>query len=300
MSENTQITPLKAFNQVLMNPKTKNYLSEMLGKKSDQYVNNIAALVGNDKKLQECEPMSVIMAGIKATALDLPLDNNLGFAYVIPFKDRKNNTTLAQFQLSYKGFIQLAMRSGAFKTINTTDVKEGEIISTDFLSGENVYKRLPEEERLKAKTIGYVAYFKLLSGFEKSLYMSIEEIKAHAKQYSQTYKQGFGIWVDNFEQMALKTPLKRLLSKYAPMSVEMKNAIMADQTIRRDIDAEDEFADNEKEPTEKEIEIARQITEKFGNKIKVDDIPATNFEEVGKTDSAQTENPELFKEQPKK
>lgn len=298
MSENTQITPLKAFNQVLMNPKTKNYLSEMLGKKSDQYVNNIAALVGNDKKLQECEPMSVIMAGIKATALDLPLDNNLGFAYVIPFKDRKNNTTLAQFQLSYKGFIQLAMRSGAFKTINTTDVKEGEIISTDFLSGENVYKRLPEEERLKAKTIGYVAYFKLLSGFEKSLYMSIEEIKAHAKQYSQTYKQGFGIWVDNFEQMALKTPLKRLLSKYAPMSVEMKNAIMADQTIRRDIDAEDEFADNEKEPTEKEIEIARQITEKFGNKIKVEDIPATNFEEV-KTDSAQTENPELFKE-PKK
>ena len=294
MSENTQITPLKAFNQVLMNPKTKNYLSEMLGKKSDQYVNNIAALVGNDKKLQECEPMSVIMAGIKATALDLPLDNNLGFAYVIPFKDRKNNTTLAQFQLSYKGFIQLAMRSGAFKTINTTDVKEGEIISTDFLSGENVYKRLPEEERLKAKTIGYVAYFKLLSGFEKSLYMSIEEIKAHAKQYSQTYKQGFGIWVDNFEQMALKTPLKRLLSKYAPMSVEMKNAIMADQTIRRDIDAEDEFADNEKEPTEREIEIARQITEKFGNKIKVDDIPATNFEDV-----PQTENPELFKE-PKK
>lgn len=298
MSENTQITPLKAFNQVLMNPKTKNYLSEMLGKKSDQYVNNIAALVGNDKKLQECEPMSTIMAGIKATSLDLPLDNNLGFAYVIPFKDRKNNTTLAQFQLSYKGFIQLAMRSGAFKTINTTDVKEGEIISTDFLSGENVYKRLPEEERLKAKTIGYVAYFKLLSGFEKSLYMSVEEIKAHAKQYSQTYKQGFGIWVDNFEQMALKTPLKRLLSKYAPMSVEMKNAIMADQTIRRDIDAEDEFADNEKEPTEREIEIARQITEKFGNKIKVDDIPATNFEDV-KTDSAQTENPELFKE-PKK
>lgn len=299
MSENTQITPLKAFNQVLMNPKTKNYLSEMLGKKSDQYVNNIAALVGNDKKLQECEPMSTIMAGIKATSLDLPLDNNLGFAYVIPFKDRKNNTTLAQFQLSYKGFIQLAMRSGAFKTINTTDVKEGEIISTDFLSGENVYKRLPEEERLKAKTIGYVAYFKLLSGFEKSLYMSIEEIKAHAKQYSQTYKQGFGIWIDNFEQMALKTPLKRLLSKYAPMSVEMKNAIMADQTIRRDIDAEDEFADNEKEPTEREIEIARQITEKFGNKIKVDDIPETNFEEVGNTDSAQTENPELFKE-PKK
>lgn len=297
MSENTQITPLKAFNQVLMNPKTKNYLSEMLGKKSDQYVNNIAALVGNDKKLQECEPMSVIMAGIKATALDLPLDNNLGFAYVIPFKDRKNNTTLAQFQLSYKGFIQLAMRSGAFKTINTTDVKDGEIISTDFLSGENVYKRLPEEERLKAKTIGYVAYFKLLSGFEKSLYMSIEEIKAHAKQYSQTYKQGFGIWVDNFEQMALKTPLKRLLSKYAPMSVEMKNAIMADQTIRRDIDAEDEFADNEKEPTEKEIEIARQITEKFGNKIKVDDIPATNFEDVPPTTT--NENTELFKE-PKK
>lgn len=295
MSENTQITPLKAFNQVLMNPKTKNYLSEMLGRKSDQYVNNIAALVGNDKKLQECEPMSTIMAGIKATSLDLPLDNNLGFAYVIPFKDRKNNTTLAQFQLSYKGFIQLAMRSGTFKTINTTDVKEGEIISTDFLSGENVYKRLPEEERLKTKTIGYVAYFKLLSGFEKSLYMSVEEIKAHAKQYSQTYKQGFGIWVDNFEQMALKTPLKRLLSKYAPMSVEMKNAIMADQTIRRDIDAEDEFADNEKEPTEREIEIARQITEKFGNKIKVDDIPATNFEEV-KTNSAQPENPELFKE----
>ena len=298
MSENTQITPLKAFNQVLMNPKTKNYLSEMLGKKSDQYVNNIAALVGNDKKLQECEPMSVIMAGIKATALDLPLDNNLGFAYVIPFRDKKNNTTLAQFQLSYKGFIQLAMRSGAFKTINTTDVREGEIISSDFLSGENVYQRLPEEERLKAKVIGYVAYFKLLSGFEKSKYMSVEEIKAHAKQYSQTYKQGFGIWVDNFEQMALKTPLKMLLSKYAPMSVEMKNAIMADQTIKRDIDADDEYADNEKEPSEKDIKFAQEMAarfpEKFGG-VKVDDIPPTNFEEV-----PTTENPELFKEETKK
>ncbi len=286
MSENTQITPLKAFNQVLMNPKTKNYLSEMLGKKSDQYVNNIAALVGNDKKLQECEPMSVIMAGIKATALDLPLDNNLGFAYVIPFK--KNNTTLAQFQLSYKGFIQLAMRSGAFKTINTTDVREGEIISSDFLSGENVYQRLPEAERLKAKVIGYVAYFKLLSGFEKSKYMSVEEIKAHAKQYSQTYKQGFGIWVDNFEQMALKTPLKMLLSKYAPMSVEMKNAIMADQTIKRDIDADDEYIDNEKEPSEKDIKFAQQMAAKFPEKfggVKVDNIPPTNFEEVPNTEN---------------
>ena len=288
MSKNTQITPLKAFNQVLMNPKTKNYLSEMLGKKSDQYVNNIAALVGNDKKLQECEPMSVIMAGIKATALDLPLDNNLGFAYVIPFRDKKNNTTLAQFQLSYKGFIQLAMRSGAFKTINTTDVREGEIISSDFLSGENVYQRLPEAERLKAKVIGYVAYFKLLSGFEKSKYMSVEEIKAHAKQYSQTYKQGFGIWVDNFEQMALKTPLKMLLSKYAPMSVEMKNAIMADQTIKRDIDADDEYIDNEKEPSEKDIKFAQQMAAKFPEKfggVKVDNIPPTNFEEVPNTEN---------------
>jgi len=180
------------------------------------------------------------------------------------------------------------MRSGAFKTINTTDVREGEIISSDFLSGENVYQRLPEAERLKAKVIGYVAYFKLLSGFEKSKYMSVEEIKAHAKQYSQTYKQGFGIWVDNFEQMALKTPLKMLLSKYAPMSVEMKNAIMADQTIKRDIDADDEYIDNEKEPSEKDIKFAQQMAAKFPEKfggVKVDNISPTNFEEVPNTEN---------------
>lgn len=221
------MSDLRKFNADLTNEKTQKYLSEVLGAKKSSFVNNMVALVSNNVKLQECEPMTIMFAGLKATALDLPLDPNLGYAYVIPFKDNRANTTLAQFQIGSKGFVQLAMRSGQFRTINVSDVREGEIKSIDRLSGEITFDW--KDERQDLPVIGFVSYMKLLNGFEKSLYMTSNEISSHGQKYSKTYK--FGVWQDNFAAMAEKTVLKRLLSKYAPLSIEMQHAISSDQAV---------------------------------------------------------------------
>lgn len=226
---------LQKFNQTIANPKTQEYLQSVLADKKSSFVNNITALVANNLKLQECEPVGIMYAGIKATALDLPLDANLGFAYVIPFKNNRENKTEAQFQLGYKGFIQLAIRSGQFKTINVTDVREGELIEWDMISGETKFKALPNRDKLQI--IGYAAYFRLTNGFEKTLYSTIQSIEIHAKKYSQTYSsqkdfiQKSSKWTTDFDAMAKKTVLKLLLSKYAPLSVEMQSAIVSDQAI---------------------------------------------------------------------
>jgi len=227
---------LALFNATITNPRTQDYLVSVLGEKKSSFVNNLTALVSNSRQLQECDPVSVMYAGIKATALDLPLDQNLGFAYVIPFKNNRDNKTEAQFQIGYKGFIQLAMRSGQFKTINVRDVREGEVISEDFVSGEITFRKL-ETNRESAKTIGYVAYFKLINGFEKMSYWTSEEIEMHGKRYSQTYasKKDYirdsSKWTTDFDAMAKKTVIKLLLSKYAPLSIEMQNAISSDQAV---------------------------------------------------------------------
>lgn len=226
---------LKIFNETIAGPRVQNYLQQVLGDKKGSFVNNLTALVGNNEKLQVCEPLTLMYAAIKATALDLPLDSNLGFAYVIPYKDNKKGLTEAQFQIGYKGLVQLAIRSGQFKTINVTEVRKGEIISEDLMTGELKLTRLPDREQLPVE--GYVAYFSLINGFEKTLYMAVSDVEAHAKQHSQTYssKQDYiraaSKWTTDFNAMAKKTVLKLLLSRYAPMSVQMQQAVVADQAV---------------------------------------------------------------------
>ena len=226
-----EIAPLKAFNLFLANPRTQDYLTTVLSDKKASFVNNITALVSNNATLQVCVPETLMFAALKATALDLPLDQSLGFAYVLPYKDNKAGKTLAQFQMGYKGFVQLALRTGQFKTLNATEVHEGELVDEDFVTGELTFKKAENRESLPV--IGYVAYFKLLNGFEKYLYMTAAEMKAHALRFSQTYKRGYGLWADKemFNSMAKKTVLKLLLSKYAPLSVEMQSALKADQAV---------------------------------------------------------------------
>ena len=232
MAETKQeVATLKQFNSFITNPRTQDYLSTVLADKKASFVNNITALVSNNATLQVCKPDTLMFACLKATALDLPLDQNLGFAYVLPYKDNKKGETLAQFQMGYKGFVQLALRTGQFKTLNATEVREGELVNEDFVTGELTFKKAENRESLPV--IGYVAYFKLLNGFEKYLYMTSAEMKAHALRFSQTYKRGYGLWADKemFNSMAKKTVLKLLLSKYAPLSVEMQSALKADQAV---------------------------------------------------------------------
>lgn len=242
--ENKVIAPLKAFNLFIANPKTQDYLTTVLADKKGSFVNNITALVSNNATLQVCKPDTLMFAALKATALDLPLDQSLGFAYVLPYKDNKKGETLAQFQMGYKGFVQLALRTGQFKTLNATEVHEGELVDEDFVTGELTFKKAENRESLPV--IGYVAYFKLLNGFEKYLYMTAAEMKAHALRFSQTYKRGYGLWADKetFNSMAKKTVLKLLLSKYAPLSVEMQSALKADQAVLKSEDSA-EYVDRE-------------------------------------------------------
>lgn len=247
MAENTTaIAPLKAFNNFIANPRTQDYLTTVLAEKKASFVNNITALVSNNAALQVCRPDTLMFASLKATALDLPLDQNLGFAYVLPYKDNKTGVTSAQFQMGYKGFVQLALRTGQFKTLNATDVREGELVGKDFVTGELTFKEAENRESLPV--IGYVGYFKLLNGFEKYLYMTIAEMKAHALRYSQTFKKGYGLWADDnmFDSMAKKTVIKLLISKYAPLSVEMRDAIKADQAVMQKPEEYD-YVDNQEQ-----------------------------------------------------
>lgn len=247
---------LKLFNQTITNVKTQEYLKSVLGEKKQAFVNNLTALVSNDKALQACEPMTLMFAALKATALDLPLDNNLGFAYVIPFKDNRAGTTLATFMMGYKGVTQLAIRSGQFKNINVTDVREGELKGRNRLTGEVEVEWIADDkERSKAKVVGYMGYFKLLSGYEKTTYWSIEELEQHGVKYSQTYRKGYGVWKDNFDSMAKKTVVKLMLNKGdAPMSVEMQKALKYDQSVILDEDGNCRYIDNSKPTAEEKLE----------------------------------------------
>ena len=291
MAENNQIAPLKAFNLFIANPKTQDYLTTVLADKKASFVNNITALVTNNATLQVCKPDTLMFACLKATALDLPLDQNLGFAYVLPYKDNKKGETLAQFQMGYKGFVQLALRTGQFKTLNATEVHEGELVDEDFVTGELTFKKAENRESLPV--ICFVAYFKLLNGFEKYLYMTMAEMKAHALRFSQTYKRGYGLWADKemFNSMAKKTVLKLLLSKYAPLSVEMQSALKADQAVLKSeenaeyVDSEPDVQQQPEVQTEsaqaKAAEVQAQVEamkQRRAAKVEEEDLPAADGE----------------------
>ena len=225
-------TGLQKFNAMLENTRTQEYLTNVLGEKKQTFVSNMVALVSSNKALSECDPSTIMFSCLKATALGLAIDPSLGLAWVLPYRDNKNNTTVATFQLGAKAYTQLALRTAKYKKINVRDVREGEIVGEDFVSGEMEFKKL-EKDREKAPVIGYVAMFELINGFSKQLYMSNEEIDAHAKRFSQTYRKGYGLWADKDmrPKMAEKTVLKLLLSKWGILSVEMEQAIKSDSAV---------------------------------------------------------------------
>lgn len=218
----------------------KNRFQEIMGKKAPGFISSILSLTNGNAQLQKAEPHSILNAAVVAATLDLPINPNLGFAAIVPYK----NT--AQFQLQYKGLVQLAMRSGQYKTINVSEVYEGEIKNVNRFTGDYEFG-----ERTSDMVVGYMAYFKLVNGFEKYSYMTVDEIKEHAARYSKTYQRGDGVWKDNFDAMAKKTVLKLLLSKFGILSIEMQRAQTFDQSsIKSDLtvtdvdDAEIEYVDN--------------------------------------------------------
>lgn len=228
-----------------------------LGKNSGTFVASVIDLYNGDKSLQQCEPKAVVMEALKAAVLHLPINKALGYAFIIPFNNsRKVKYTDEQgyererwekvmeptFQIGYKGLIQLAMRTGQYRTLNADAVYEGELRKVNKLTGEIAF----DGERTSDKVIGYFCYFELLNGFAKTLYMTVEQMAKHAKRYSKGLKKETTVealinlaalpvsdtntvgWMGNFHGMAIKTVIRNLLSKYGYLSVEMQNAIADD------------------------------------------------------------------------
>lgn len=214
----------KTLKGMLEMPAYKNKFNEMLGKKAAGFMSSIIAVANNNKYLAKANPATVIGAAAQAAMLDLPINQSLGFAYIVPYGSE------AQFQLGYKGYIQLAQRSGQYVDIGAKTVYEGE------LEYENrLLDKFKFGERTGDKVIGYLAYFRLTNGFEKMLFMELDEMIAHAKKYSKNYKGGTDKWgLTDFNTMAEKTVLKRLLSKYGPLSIEsiqMSQALSNDGSV---------------------------------------------------------------------
>lgn len=211
----------KTVKGMLETPAFKKRFEEMLGKKAAGFISSIIAVTNSSNYLMKADPATVIGAAAQAAMLDLPINQSLGFAYIVPYKGA------AQFQLGYKGYIQLAQRSGQYADIGAKTVYEGE------LEYENrLLDKFRFGERTSDKVIGYLAYFRLTNGFKKMLYMTIDEAQAHAKKYSQNYKGGTDKWgLADFDVMAEKTVLKRLLSKYGPLSIE---SIQMSQALAND------------------------------------------------------------------
>ena len=240
----------KTLKGMLEMPAYKNKFNEMLGKKAAGFMSSIIAVTNNNNYLMKADPATVIGAAAQAAMLDLPINKSLGFAYIVPYKGA------AQFQLGYKGYIQLAQRSGQYVDIGAKTVYEGE------LEYENrLLDKFKFGDRTGDKVIGYLAYFRLTNGFEKMLFMTIDEMQAHAKKYSQNYKGGTDKWgLTDFNTMAEKTVLKRLLSKYGPLSIEsvqMSQALSNDGSVISmnkdgdfDVNFDGETIDAEYEETE--------------------------------------------------
>lgn len=244
----------------LENPGVKARFEQMLGKRSASFLSSVMSAVNSNNELKKCDPMSVVAAAAIAASMDLPINPSLGLAYIVPYRG-KDKVLRAQFQLGWKGFVQLALRSGQYKTIHLTPVLEGQIKSHNPFTGEIEFSN----EATSDKQIGYLLFFKLLNGYEKYFYMTAEEMRKHSKKYSSSMKKGYGLWVDNFEAMALKTVCKLGLSKYGILSVEMQQAIEADQAEVQG-DGSLRYIDNEPVgATPLQIEARSLIDEKYAS-----------------------------------
>jgi recombination protein RecT len=245
MNPNSTNTPSKgltktSIDSLVKNTSVKQRFEDVLGKRANAFISSLISAAQTNPRLKECDPTTILSSGMLAATLDLPINQNLGFAYIVPYKSK--GVFNAQFQMGYKGFVQLAIRSGQYKTINVSEVYEGEIESFNRMTGEFKFESL---ENTQGKAIvGYIAYFRLINGFEKAVYMTKAQVDTHAKKYSQTYKMGFGLWKDDFDAMAKKTVLKLLLGKYGILSVEMQKAVQADQAVIRKDEAY-EYIDND-------------------------------------------------------
>lgn len=211
-------------SSILDGEKMRSRFDELLGKRSAQFISSIVSLVNADQNMQQAffeSPMTVIQSALKVATFDLPVDQNLGYAYIVPFKNKGKTT--ANFILGWKGMHQLAMRTGAYKTINVVDIRAGELKSYNRLTEEIELEFVEDDdEREKLEVIGYVGYYKLINGAEKTVYMTVKQIIAHEKKNRKGEYMGKG-WREDWDAMARKTVYRRLIGKWGVMSIDYQS-----------------------------------------------------------------------------
>lgn len=205
-------------------PQIRDMFRNALQEHADAFLASVIDLYNNDRTLQTCNANEVLMECFKAATLHLPINKQLGFCYIVPFKDNRLGKTVPTFQLGYKGYIQLCMRTAAYRHIHAGPVYEGEFVNEDRLTGEVDLSG----KRLGDKVIGFSAYIETVNGFSKAQYWPIEKMTAHAKRYSKSYGSGSSPWATNFEEMGTKTALRALLSRFGIMSIEIQAGLLAD------------------------------------------------------------------------
>lgn len=233
------------------------------GANGDRFVSSIISAVQANASLKDCTSPSIVSAALLGYSLKLSPSPQLGQYYLVPFYNRKKGVSEAQFNLGYKGYIQLALRSGQYKKLNVLAIKEGELINYNPLDEEIEVKLIDdEEERENAKTIGYYAMFEYLNGFKKTMYWSKAKMESHALKYSQGYKakKGYTFWEKDFDSMAYKTMLRQLISKWGIMSIDMQSALDSDMGVIKE-DGTVDYVENATEESVEDNVVADTTTE---------------------------------------
>lgn len=245
----TEVAKKETFSTFLSKDAIKKKINEMVGSKDGQrFITSILSVVSNNPAIAECDQSTILSSALLGEALKLSPSPQLGYYYIVPFNNSKKGCKEAQFQLGYKGYIQLAIRSGQYKNINVVAVKQGELINYNPLTEELDVKFIEDDDkREKAETIGYYAMFELTNGFKKSIYWSKKKMLAHAEKYSMGFKahKGYTFWEKDFDGMAFKTLLRQLISKWGIMSIDIQNAFEKDMGVIRE-DGSVDYVDNEK------------------------------------------------------
>lgn len=245
------VTNRPKFSVAIQSDMYKNLINQTLVDKdrATRFIASISSAVATNQALQECDAGTILSGALLGESLNLSPSPQLGQYYLVPFNDSKKGYKVAQFQLGYKGYIQLAIRSGQYKKLNVLAIKKGELVKYDPLNEEIEVNLIEDEEkRENAETIGYYAMFEYTNGFRKSLYWSKSKMEKHALKYSNGYKarKGYTYWEKDFDGMAYKTMLRQLISKWGIMSIDMQQAVEKDMaTINTD--GTYEYVDNEDE-----------------------------------------------------
>lgn len=207
--------------QFFNSPAVKQKFSEVVNGNGQQFVASLLSVVTNNNLLAKATNESIMTAAMKAAVLNLPIEPSLGYAYIVPYKNQ------AQFQIGYKGLIQLAQRSGQVTRLNAGEVYESQYKGFNPLT-EDLEVDMTAIPKEKEKVVGYFAFMRLANGFEKTVFWTKERVQAHGKKYSQSFSSKYSPWQSDFDAMARKTVLKHMLSTYAPLSTELQEAIVAD------------------------------------------------------------------------